>query len=362
MNILLCSVGRRPYLVRWFHEALLANGLHGEVIAADIDPNSPARAFADDFIQAPRLDESGSYMTWLSRVLADRRIDLAVSINDFELSVWATLPQDQEWRALVRLADSVQHLVEDKMAMSAALDDVGVPNPMTWLATDFPHGREHGGFVTKGRFGSGSRGLRFADDRTLADAIRGASLEVTTRHGISSTDQDEVPATDLLVVQREISGTEYGLDVVCDLDGRFQAVLAREKVTMRSGETDRAISADAGPFEDLARGIAEAIPHPGLIDVDVLVDAENTPIVIDINPRFGGGYPFSHLAGANVPGAYVAWRAGLPVDPQWLACTPGVVAGKYVEIAAVPPGRWSIGTWRGLSSAGHYDLNRPSSH
>ena len=49
MNILLSSVGRRPYLVRWFQEALEANNLEGEVIAADYDVNAPSQGFADRF-------------------------------------------------------------------------------------------------------------------------------------------------------------------------------------------------------------------------------------------------------------------------------------------------------------------------
>ena len=52
MNILLSSVGRRPYLVRWFKEALVLNGISGKVIAVDLDPHSPARVFADDFFRS----------------------------------------------------------------------------------------------------------------------------------------------------------------------------------------------------------------------------------------------------------------------------------------------------------------------
>lgn len=335
MNILLSSAGRRPYLVRWFKEALTSNSVEGQVIATDVDPAAPARAFADTFLLAPRVDDP-VYAGWLADALVEHDVDLAVSINDFELSVWAGLPTCDVWSKLVRLTPETQEMVEDKYAMSLALDRFGATAPRTWLGSQAAEGLDAGGpFVTKGRFGSASRGLRFADAAGLTDAVAEATREVTTRHGVAAYSQDEVAPEDLVVVQQEIKGVEYGLDVVCDLDSNFAGVLVRRKITMRSGETDRAVSVDPAAFEDVARAVALAVPHPGTFDVDIIVDEQGAPFVIDINPRFGGGYPFSHLAGADVPSAYVAWRRGQGFNPQWLAYDAGVVAGKFVEIASV---------------------------
>lgn len=66
-----------------------------------------------------------------------------------------------------------------------------------------------------------------------------------------------------------------------------------------------------------------------------MVDSDGGSYVIDINPRFGGGYPFSHLAGARIPNAYVAWAAGLPVADDWLCSEAGVISGKCVEAVRV---------------------------
>lgn len=335
MNILLSSVGRRPYLVRWFRESLAANQIEGRVFAADLDAFSPASSFADEFIQAPRVDDPG-YRPWLAGLLLEADIDLAVSINDFELSEWSALPQIGQWAPLLRLNTETQDLVEDKFATGETLAAFGVPTPQTWLGDHIAALERTGrNYVTKGRFGSASRGLRFVNGGRLETAVAEATAEVTTRHGQPVLTQSEIAPENFVIVQEQIIGTEYGLDVVSDLEGNFAGVLARRKMAMRAGETDRAESVDAKPFIPLARTIAQAVPHPGSIDVDVMVDQQGEMHVIDINPRLGGGYPFSHLAGARVPHAYVAWAAGLPVRADWLRSTPGVISGKYVEAVAV---------------------------
>jgi carbamoyl-phosphate synthase large subunit len=68
---------------------------------------------------------------------------------------------------------------------------------------------------------------------------------------------------------------------------------------------------------------------------------------IDLNPRIGGGYPFSHLSGANVPAALVAWTRGETPDALWLRVEPGVAASR---------GETFIFTQRPDSSARDFDV------
>ena len=335
MNILLSSVGRRPYLVRWFQDALKANNLEGKVIAADYDTHAPSRQFADQFIQAPAVTDP-AYKTWLASAIKDENIDLAVSINDFELSEWAQLDQSAEWAPLVRIDADVQARIEDKFVMAERFFMAGIPTPQTWLGSAPPQDlADTQRLVTKGRFGSASRGLQFTDQAGITDAIDIATNEVTDRKGQAAHQQSALVPAELVLVQEMIEGIEYGLDVVCDLNGDYAGVLVRRKIAMRGGETDRAEAVAPTDFEAIARRIAEAVPHPGTIDVDVIVDGEGTPYVIDVNPRFGGGYPLSHLAGARVPNAYVAWSVGKSVTDDWLEYEAGAVVGKYVEAVRV---------------------------
>jgi len=54
-----------------------------------------------------------------------------------------------------------------------------------------------------------------------------------------------------------------------------------------------------------------------------------------MNPRLGGGYPFSHMAGANLPAALVAWANREQPDAHWLQVEPNIMASKYDELVVM---------------------------
>jgi len=58
-------------------------------------------------------------------------------------------------------------------------------------------------------------------------------------------------------------------------------------------------------------------------------------VVLDMNPYFGGGYPFSHVAGADIPAALIAWAERQDADPAWLRARPNVLASKYDNVVVM---------------------------
>lgn len=314
LNVLIASAGRRNYLVEWFRDALKSEAAEGLVFVGDIDPDAPARHSADGFIQLPPVFAE-DYREHLARVCEDNAINLAVSLNDYENSLWAELSLGEK-NASTRflcLPGNTHTVLEDKLATHDVLTKAGLLVPSTVLASDILSGAVSPGaagseLVIKNRYGSGSYGLRFTTVDNLLATLETALDVVRNQRGEDVLTRQD--ASMGLVVQHRIVGAEYGLDIVNNFEGKFVAALGRRKLGMRDGETSSAVTVSPSMFTETACALANFTHHRGLIDTDIIRDEEGRDWIIDINPRFGGGYPFSHFAGADVPRAYVRWALG----------------------------------------------------
>jgi carbamoyl-phosphate synthase large subunit len=116
-----------------------------------------------------------------------------------------------------------------------------------------------------------------------------------------------------VIIQETLAGEEYGLDVLNDFKGNYIKTFVKKKVVMRSGETDAAITIADQTLEKLGKEIAEKLKHYGNLDMDVFFNGR-TAYILELNPRFGGGYPFTHLAGGNIVKAYIDLYHNKDVD------------------------------------------------
>jgi len=109
-----------------------------------------------------------------------------------------------------------------------------------------------------------------------------------------------------IIIQEKLSGQEYGMDVINDLEGNFCCNVVRKKYEMRAGETDCASVIKLPEMDLISRRISSLLRHIGNLDVDLFVK-KNKIYLLEMNARFGGGYPFSHLAGVDLPKAIIKW-------------------------------------------------------
>lgn len=336
MNVLLTCAGRRNYLVGYFRSALAGRG---SVLAADASARAPAMIEADRAFVVPRVTEP-DYPDRLLEICAKHAVKLVVPLNDLELPVLAA--QRERFAALgTRLVVSAPHVIDvcfDKWATYRFLKDRGLPGPRTFVtvaeaAAALERGELDVPLVVKPRWGSASIGILEVEAATeLASAHRQIQRQLARTILAGPSRQEPERA---VIVQERLTGTEHGLDVVNDLDGRYVATFARRKLAMRAGETDAAVTVESEELAGLGARIGEGLRHVGNLDGDVFLTPGGAKI-LELNPRFGGGYPFSHVAGADLPAALLAWAAGERPDPSWLRVKPDVLAAKCDRLVVEP--------------------------
>ena len=125
-----------------------------------------------------------------------------------------------------------------------------------------------------------------------------------------------------------IHAQEYGLDVFNDLKGCLATVVAKKKIAMRAGETDVAEIVDNTPFLKTGETLSNNLQHIANLDVDCFLDDEGNVYVLELNCRFGGQYPFSHLSGVDFPKQIIEWLNGNGTSAEYITPTIGIKSCK----------------------------------
>lgn len=326
MNVLLACAGRRNYLVDYFSAALHGRG---KVFAADCSADAPAMREADEAFGVPPVSDP-DYCERLLEICAKHGVDLLVPLNDLELPLLAA----QNGRFLeigTKVLISSPGVVEtcfDKWATAQFLARQNIPGPKTYRTLpDACAALETGALsfplILKPRWGSASIGVDVVFDNgeleTGYEMIK-TRLKRTILASVSADPES-------VLIQEHLEGQEMGMDVLNDFNGNHVATFARAKLAMRSGETDRAITVEEPELNKWGARLGQALAHVGVLDCDLFKGPKGCH-VLEMNPRFGGGYPFSHAAGANIPAVLMAWLEARPVEDAWLRIVPGLRAAK----------------------------------
>ena len=176
----------------------------------------------------------------------------------------------------------------------------------------------------KPRWGSGSIGLESIADMEELDIYYHLLMKKIKKTILATASVGD----EYIMIQEKLTGNEYGLDVMNDLEGNNVGVSVKQKLAMRAGETDKAVTRDLPEVREMGRRIGEALKHIGNLDVDIMQNANGDYCVLELNPRFGGGYPFSYEAGVNMPKAIIEWAKGNDVDPSILVPAYGKMFAK----------------------------------
>lgn len=339
MNILFTSVGRRSYLVKYFKDVL---GSNGEVHVANSSSFSPAFLVADKSVVTPLIYDDG-YIDFLLDYCMDNKIDALISLFDIDLPVLAK-NRDKFKKIGTNVVISDYETVEicnDKWKTFCYLKEKGFNVPQTFLSLEevvnaLSEGQVGFPLMIKPRWGMGSIAVYEAEND---EELR--VLYNKTKRNIQKTYLKYESAEDInksVLIQEKLDGQEYGLDIMNDLNCNYMTTTVKMKYAMRSGETDCAITVDRPDLKEIGEKLSGAMHHRANLDVDVFTVKEKK-YILEMNARFGGGYPFSHLSGVNLPLAIVKWLNNETINKDILEEKVGIMGQKDIKIVELPNNR-----------------------
>lgn len=317
MNILFTCAGRRTYLLKYFKENMNEGD---KVVATDMQLSAPALQAADVKLQVPAVYDP-KYVDTTLQICKEQKIDALLSLNDLELPILAENKArfEAEGVKVIVSAPSVIDIAFDKYKTAQWVESLGLKSPKTYVRLEdakraLETGELHFPLFMKPRWGSGSIGLESIADMEELDIYYHLLMKKIKKTILATASVGD----EYIMIQEKLTGSEFGLDVMNDLEGNNVAVSVKQKLAMRAGETDKAVTVDLPEVREIGHKIGAALKHIGNLDVDVMQNDKGEYCVLELNPRFGGGFPFSYEAGVNLPKAIIEWVKGNKVDASTL--------------------------------------------
>lgn len=321
MNLLFSCIGRRGYMADFFRRHLKRGD---RIIGTSNTPWTSGLLHCDQGILMPDL-ASKTYIDSILRAVSRFRIDAIISFFDQDIAVLSRHADDLK-RAGITLfipPRGISHICFDKYQTYLFCRKNGLPAPRTYLRlaaalSALKENKIRFPLIVKKRHGFASQGLAMARNRDELIFFFNAGKD--------------------MIIQEGIVGQEYHFDILCDPGGNVVSVVPKRKIMMRAGETDQAVTEKKDHLLDFGVRLGRALGLVGPLDVDAF-DCGGKLMVIDLNPRFGGGYPLSHMAGADFPkmllgmirGRKTAQRIGEFADQHAMMKEPHWIGGPFRE-------------------------------
>lgn len=282
MNILITSAGQRVSLVRAFQKELKTMYPKAQVLTTDMVPQlSAACNVSDKYFQVKRVTDP-EYIDELFLLCKNNNIKMIVPTIDTELLVLAQ-NKDKFHRSGIHAIISDASFVEkcrDKRKTNLFFRErsIQVPEEVDKNNPKFPlFIKPYNGSLSADTFIVHSpedlRDFHLIDEKFL-----------------------------FMEYINKIEYDEYTVDMYFDKTNHVKCIVPRKRILVRAGEINKGITSKNIIVSFLKEKLGFIEGAIGCLTVQVFLNKITEQIIaIEINPRFGGGYPLSYRAGANYP-------------------------------------------------------------
>jgi len=235
-----------------------------KIVATDACPLAAGLHLADESAVMPPAADPG-YISSLLKVVDRLHVDLILPTGDHDLQKLAESVELFESHGCAVWVSPTESIIicQNKMSFYERLKDTAAPVPATFK----------GPLIIKPNRGSGSRGIRVME-------LEGQ------------------------IVQEYLPGTEYTVDVFCDMNSRIINHVIRERITIKAGISTQARVVVYPAISRIIQTVVEELSLCGPLCIQLREDQTGAPVLIECNPRLGGGTYVSTLAGINYGALY----------------------------------------------------------
>jgi carbamoyl-phosphate synthase large subunit len=281
-NILITSAGRRVELVRAFQTELKKKFPFSKVYTAEANPEwSSACRVSDEFFTIPRVDNE-NYINSILELCIKKEIKIVIPTIDTELLV---LSDSKELFLLnnIHIVISDFELISkcrDKRQTNILFKDlkINIPSAIDKKNLSFP-------FFIKPYDGSLSKDIYLINCKEeLTDSLLN-NPKLMFMEYINPKDFNE-----------------YTIDAYYDKNSNLRCLVPRRRIEVRGGEISKGKTEKLNFYSILKDKLGFIKGAKGCLTIQFFIGKVTEEIYgIEINPRFGGGFPLSYASGANYP-------------------------------------------------------------
>lgn len=305
-TILMLGGSRRVSLADLFKESGRRFGIDVEIVAYELNRHVPI-ALAGKVVEGLKWSDP-EIIEDIARVVKECNVDIILPFVNGAVEI-ASLCKQQIPGVFVPVSDfSITSRIFDKVEAAKVFKDNGFPIPRTYsiINNEMPA-------IVKPRKGGSSRGIRIFHD--VEDLMHLENL-------------------DSYIIQEYIENArEYTVDCYVGANGEILVTVPRERIEVMGGEVNRTKTCRIDRIMDMSREVISKLKLTGSVTLQFLHDPKKDRyLLMELNPRLGGGVVCSIYAGAPITDYILAEAMGKTPAPcdDWKE---GVLMARYMKEA-----------------------------
>ncbi|MDE7350713.1 MAG: ATP-grasp domain-containing protein [Muribaculaceae bacterium] len=289
IKIMMLGGARRVSMAELFKRSGVRIGREVEIISYELLEQVPI-ALVGKVIVGLRWSDP-NVVADIVKVAKEHEVDIILPFVDGAIEIASKVRQHLPG-VFVPVGDfEINRTMFDKVEAAKAFEKAGIPIPKTYTAINAKMPA-----IAKPRKGSASRGIKIF--HTLDELMQLENL------------------SDYLVQEYIENRDEYTVDCYVSQKGEILTVVPRVRLEVMGGEVTRTITCRNATLDKLSRQVIETFGLKGPVTLQFLHDLDrNRYLLMEVNPRLGGGVVCSIYAGAPITDYIIDESRGITLNP-----------------------------------------------